>query len=253
LKKRLSGFVLVVVALIAVCTALFLGKARVVSLAHLDHPEHLTDERPGQNTAPLSDSSRQRTAASTPVRQIQPQIFAPPDVRDAARLERIAPRAPLTPPPVKEEAPVSNMIQARAVVALDGGHLVLGKQTIALAGIVPLELGAICRDANGANWPCGMAARTALRGYLRNRLVTCERDPALTETAKAVCSVGGRNIALWMVENGWARVEPTSPFFVAAQQAQDKGAGLNGLDPRMTIDDSLTKEMENNDTENHSP
>ncbi len=187
MKPHLSGFAVVVAALIVVCVALSFGKARFASLKQMENPDQLPDKHGTQITGPPAGFAPQKDAVSAPVRQIQPKIFAPPDMRDAASPERIAPRAPLTPPPVRVAEPAGTVIAARSVLVPDGGTLVLGKQTMALAGIVPLAPGEICHDANGSQWPCGMAARTALRGYLRNRLVRCVRDPVLTETMKAVC------------------------------------------------------------------
>jgi endonuclease YncB( thermonuclease family) len=253
LKIHLSGFVIVVAALILVFVALSFGKARLDMLDQRQDADRVAGKNGVQTTQVAPNIKPAGAETSTAVRHVQPQIFAPPETGNAASLERIAPRAPLTPVAAKASEPASNVIEARSVVAPDGGSLMLGKHRMILAGMIPLALDETCRDAHGSTWPCGMSARTALRGYLRNRLVRCIPDPALTETVKAVCSVGGQNIASWMIENGWARAEPTSPFSALATEAQDRGLGLNGLDPRIIIDDSLTKEMEDNDPENNSP
>jgi endonuclease YncB( thermonuclease family) len=104
------------------------------------------------------------------------------------------------------------------VTVRDGGTLQSGKVVIRLSGIAAREADATCKDANGKSWPCGAAAKAALTRLIHARAVTC----ALPESGEhnifdANCSVGGADLATWMVRQGWAT--PKAPNEAALAKA----------------------------------
>jgi len=63
---------------------------------------------------------------------------------------------------------------------------------IKLNGIVASKAEAQCQDKQGKNWPCGAAAKTALRRLIRARAVVCDL-PATAEQKSFTtrCAVSG--------------------------------------------------------------
>ena len=149
----------------------------------------------------------------------------------------------VTPPPRVHKPQPREMVLRRVVVP-DGGRLHADDTDIALARIEPLTLDATCTPDAEEPWPCGMAARTALRRLIRGRAVTCTRTqpapggtdgaerqaPGAAQTAtsaeaetraetearpqaearadertQADCTVAGQDISDWMIRYGWAR------------------------------------------------
>ncbi len=125
------------------------------------------------------------------------------------RVEGVAP-SPKTSRPRKREETLHR------VVAVDGGHLRAGKQVFTLSRISALALDETCASPEGAAWPCGMAARTALRRLIRGRAVTCRRtdkpdeeagetpEPGDVSQVTYLCEVGGQDLGEWMLRQGWA-------------------------------------------------
>jgi hypothetical protein len=66
------------------------------------------------------------------------------------------------------------------VTVPDSGTLEAGEVVIKLDGIVARPADAQCQDKKGKSWPCGAAAKAALRRLVRARAVVC----ALPETAE---------------------------------------------------------------------
>jgi endonuclease YncB( thermonuclease family) len=65
----------------------------------------------------------------------------------------------------------------------DSGTLEAGDVVIKLSGIVAHKADAQCQDKNGKNWPCGTAAKAALRRLIRARAVV---RPAWAKRAEVV-------------------------------------------------------------------
>jgi len=106
--------------------------------------------------------------------------------------------------PAKPTAALQAKRFYRAVVR-DGGSLETDGVTITLGGIDVKGLTGQCKDTKGQDWPCGRYARAALIRLIRGRAVLCQvpvsgEHKALT----ARCSVGGKDLSLWMVRQGWA-------------------------------------------------
>lgn len=113
-------------------------------------------------------------------------------------------------------------------VALDSATFQIGSGRIKLVGVEPLATSETCGDGEGA-WPCGMQARTALRSWLRSRSISCSVPDDFgqrEQTIAARCQRGQDDIALWLVENGWARALDTSRYALVEDRARAAGSGI---------------------------
>ncbi len=74
-----------------------------------------------------------------------------------------------------------------------------------LVDIIPLKVDQKCGDLN-QEFPCGRMARTALRALIRGRTVDCWIDPETTihSRNRGTCEIAGRDLAEWLVAQGWA-------------------------------------------------
>jgi len=80
---------------------------------------------------------------------------------------------------------------------------------IHLEGVAVREVTSTCLDAGGLAWPCGARARAALVRVIRTRAVTCRLPPGgEAPDFAARCTVGGIDLSLWMVRQGWAEPKP---------------------------------------------
>lgn len=170
-------------------------------------------------------------AAGNSVRPVTPELFASPLSEPGAPLERIEPRAPLTPEPVKaERVKVALLPRPESVGA---GLIAFGQRNLKLAEITPTDRMRVCPTANGSDWPCGMVARTQQRLFLRNRTLSCDMDSTEWEgTIEAHCSVADTDIASWLAENGWVEAPAGSPLAGLVEKARAERRGLFGDDPR---------------------
>ncbi|NJR13793.1 MAG: thermonuclease family protein [Phyllobacteriaceae bacterium] len=148
-------------------------------------------------------------------------------------LERIAPAKPPAPSPLAQasaeqaQQPPPSYRFFRPLV-LNAGVLVAEGRSITLAGVVPVPATQLCTGADGTSWPCGMVARTALRALVRGRAVTCQMDDQTKNNLTTQCSVAGRDIAEWLVEQGWAEAEPGSTLARLSDAAKAMGRGIHG-------------------------
>ncbi len=87
---------------------------------------------------------------------------------------------------------------------VDGDSLFVDGVEIRLKHIDAPEGRQICRR-NGRDWRCGREATTRLRTFIARRPVVCKGDEYDRHNRLlAFCSVNGREINRWMVEQGWA-------------------------------------------------
>ena len=173
----------------------------------------------------------------TPVtpRATDPDIVGPPQA-GVAPLERIEPRPPLSelslavppkpemPEDVAGEPLFHPVAEAAGVIEAKG-------RSLTVSGIEVVKPDETCTDAAGTNWPCGVQARTAFRGFLRGRAVTCA---APDKAGAAQCRVGNRDIGAWLVENGWARALPNGPYVDAGRKASEAAKGVYGAAPDLS-------------------
>lgn len=101
---------------------------------------------------------------------------------------------------------------------------------VKLAGIDPVAKDETCPLSTGGTWPCGLVARTAFRGWLRGRALTCE-VPAAKGPLTTSCTVGDDDPALWLAANGWARSDDAR-YREAVNKAKEEKKGIFGDPPK---------------------
>jgi endonuclease YncB( thermonuclease family) len=170
--------------------------------------------------------------AVTPApRAVAPSIIAIPPV-DPRTLERVEPRPPLSTiapaAPPKKPPPKPLLFRPIAEAA---GTIVAGGRTITISGVGVVEDGETCARPQGGQWPCGRAARTAFRAFLRGRAVTCDFPAGeVPDKLSTTCRVGPRDIGAWLVGNGWARADGQK-YEELARAAKEAGRGIYGRGP----------------------
>ena len=115
-------------------------------------------------------------------------------------------------------------------LAIDAGTLRVKERKIKFADIVAPEATTLCESkAGGQSWPCGMAALSAFRMFLRGRAVECfyaatNKDDPLV----APCRIGSMDIGLWLVRLGWAGAgkDASDEYQSAAKAARCSNLGL---------------------------
>jgi endonuclease YncB( thermonuclease family) len=115
------------------------------------------------------------------------------------------------------------------VIVPDSGTLEAGDVVIKLNGIVPSKADAQCLDEKGKSWPCGAAAKTALRQLIRARSVVCDLPgPGKQKSFTARCAVSGTDLSTWLVRQGWAKPNdlPEPALADAAEAAKSERVGL---------------------------
>jgi endonuclease YncB( thermonuclease family) len=160
-----------------------------------------------------------------------------PAKRSAQSLSRPAiptekPQAARLSVPLRGEADIQPKLTKKIyyrVIVSDSGTLEAGDVVIRLNGIVASKADAQCHDKQGKNWPCGAAAKTALRRLVRARAVVCDLpEPGEQKSFTARCAVSGADLSTWMVRQGWAKPnDPPEPALAdAAEAAKSERIGL---------------------------
>jgi len=160
-----------------------------------------------------------------------------PAKRSAQSLSRPAiptekPQAARLSVPLRGEADIQPKLTKKIyyrVIVSDSGTLEAGDVVIRLNGIVASKADAQCHDKQGKNWPCGAAAKTALRRLVRARTVVCDLpEPGEPKSFTARCAVSGTDLSTWMVRQGWAKPnDPPEPALAdAAEAAKSERIGL---------------------------
>lgn len=160
-----------------------------------------------------------------------------PAKRSAQSLSRPAiptekPQAARLSVPLRGEADIQPKLTKKIyyrVIVSDSGTLEAGDVVIRLNGIVASKADAQCHDKQGKNWPCGAAAKTALRRLVRARAVVCDLpEPGEQKSFTARCAVSGTDLSTWIVRQGWAKPnDPPEPALAdAAEAAKSERIGL---------------------------
>jgi endonuclease YncB( thermonuclease family) len=104
--------------------------------------------------------------------------------------------------------------------------------TIGLYGIVLPARDKLCGTPAGGRWACGVSAIGALRNMIQTRMIICSIDDDSEENKDKVvgsCRLGSTDIALRMLEQGWATPERTvreKYYLEAAEFGRNNGLGL---------------------------
>lgn len=154
----------------------------------------------------------------------------PPAVTEDAALERVAPRAPLSPPPESDPTPKPTLLHRP--VAPAAGRIEAGGRRIEVAGLRVTEPDRMCARSSGGTWPCGAVARTAFRNWLRGRAVECLVPEKPEEESLAVsCSLGDADVGLWLVDQGLSEAAEGGPYVESMKAAQAARRGIWGDGP----------------------
>lgn len=177
---------------------------------------------------PVAAATPPPRADAPPPRSVAPSIIAIPPV-DPQALERVEARPPLSEiaqaVPPKKPPPKPLLFQPVAEAA---GIIVAGGRTITIAGVKPVPDGEMCDRQGGGTWPCGRAARSAFRAFLRARAVTCDfPEGDVPDELSTTCRLGPRDIGAWLAENGWARADGDT-YATQAKAAEKAGRGVFG-------------------------
>jgi len=175
--------------------------------------------------SPAPQAAAPQPAASQPTAALQdpadkPHLLA----REKADAER---QAALTTETVPK--PVLKPKLFYRVVVRDAGTLEAEGAVITLEGISARSADAKCKDAKGRTWSCGARARTALMHLIRTRAVSCKVPSSGKQTSlTARCSVGGVDLSVWMLSQGWAQpaAQAEPKLAAAADEARKKKVGL---------------------------
>ncbi|WP_018182059.1 thermonuclease family protein [Kaistia granuli] len=194
---------------------------------------------------PLSDQPERpiRMAGEAPAATMPPVTSEHPEA-EPAEPDAPAPRnvtAPgMTPAPTGdgplEREPVSKHPPApptwkifSPVMVREAGLLDLGRRKVRLAGIVPPDPDRLCHPGSTGDpkvdIPCARLAMVALRSRIRAFGVECRvaaRDPG--DPIVAPCRIGKTDLALWLVEQGWAEAAANAPDAYAAAETEARCA-----------------------------
>jgi endonuclease YncB( thermonuclease family) len=111
----------------------------------------------------------------------------------------------------------------------DASTFVVKGVTLRIAGVAAVPANATCTMGDGREWPCGRNALFAFRRFLHGRAVECLLPyvPDATDVT-APCRIGRIDLALWLLEQGWAKPDAlaTPTYRAATLSAQCAGAGL---------------------------
>jgi endonuclease YncB( thermonuclease family) len=187
----------------------------------------------GRHAAAPSDKSENPSGAAEPhIRLIAPDSIAEPEI--TGPLQRIAPREPLTAAtkPLKREPfgpPVPQGTLLYQPVAAAAGEIEADGHDVRLAGIEVTPADRTCKDESGRKWPCGAMARTAFRAWMRGRAIACD-VPSHEGEITTHCTLDGEDMALWLVQNGWAK-SADGQYDEAEAAARKEKKGLFGPSP----------------------
>lgn len=164
-----------------------------------------SDEAPdGEETGTAAPAPLVTTETLPAVRQVIPgaAVHAP---GPGETLERL-PTPVVAPPPPR---PVNLGI----VVVEEATRLRTRRGMVTLAGTQGVAPEALCRLEDGRTPTCEVLARTAVRRYVGRRSVSCTltlREDT-RDDHRTSCLVAGSDLALWVVEQGWAFADASAP------------------------------------------
>jgi endonuclease YncB( thermonuclease family) len=158
---------------------------------------------------------------------VMPATKARPEKRVVEAVEGASPAAAKAPEQLAiPNGPVPDVVLDPPYVVLDATSFKNGLSEIQLLDIEGPARNAVCEDAEGLRWACGLRARVALHNLLRGRTISCR---SMNDTAAkrfgAYCAITGDDVGAALVRNGWAR--PRSGVYAAeVAEAKRNRAGL---------------------------
>ncbi|MEM7302524.1 MAG: thermonuclease family protein [Pseudomonadota bacterium] len=167
------------------------------------------------------------------VRPIEKERFAAPNLNE----ETIARLPDQKPDPVAlPKNKVKRDVRLPRPIVVSAGHFRAMGKDFRIAGVIAPDPDETC-GPDGNQFPCGRMARTALRSLLRGRTLACRIVPNDDEANKteeqtsgsgqlADCALGKRDIAEWLVKQGWAKPVAGTSYLKALEEAKEKKRGM---------------------------
>lgn len=186
-----------------------------------------------EHGAPPSDGGKARPPEAPGL--LPPKPAASSASNESAPLERVEPREPLSQlslalppkPPVQEDG---GTILYRPVATASARFEAMGR-VVDVAGTESIDPEERC-TFEGAEWPCGIRARTAFRYFIRGRAISCDMPPEAGTDIVVDCWIGTQDVGAWLVGNGWARAAPGGPYADVERQAREARRGIFGPPPK---------------------
>jgi endonuclease YncB( thermonuclease family) len=158
-----------------------------------------------------------------------PATKSRPEKRGQVAVEGASPAVSAAKAPerlVTPNGPVPDIILDPPYVVLDATSFKNGLSEIQLLHIEGPTRDAVCKDAEGLRWACGLRARAALHNLLRASTLRCRSmNDAIAKRFGAYCAITGDDVGAALVRNGWA--QPRSNAYAAeVAEARRNRAGL---------------------------
>lgn len=113
---------------------------------------------------------------------------------------------------------------------IDSGTIEIDGRKVRLLDIETPAPAQLCKDAAGADYPCGQSSALALSDFVRQRKATCDWSNLDREGRRlGRCTIAGQDAGLWLVQQGWALPDRNckcETYRAAADQAKVRGLGL---------------------------
>lgn len=220
----------------------------VLKAKHGAVPAHINAPRVPVASQPLTKSLliQDGQPAAVPVKNTKPARSVgggavPAPLENAMPLQRIGALAQPTPPlsPMVMKATKSDPVKRWRLVfnavATSAGGFDMNGQAFVLPEIDVLPAHEKCQTSVGARWPCGMVARTMLRGFINGKALTCKLpDVSVAITGVVECRLRNQDIAAWLVQNGWARAKFGGVLSNDQRSAEQARRGIFGAPPPNT-------------------
>lgn len=184
--------------------------------------------QPAPEAQPTAEAAQESQATSKSGR-VAATEGVPAYATDTQGLQREEPQAAPAPAAPADAGEPEKLLYRPAVSA--AGRIEAQGYRIEIAGIIPVEADEQC-SASGTDWPCGAAARTQFRNFIRNRAVSCKVPETAPDAAVTTsCSLGGEDLGSWLVAQGWARAADDGPYSQVAAKAEEDRRGIYGSRP----------------------
>ncbi|MBJ3776352.1 hypothetical protein [Acuticoccus mangrovi] len=255
-RVTLAATLLVAAVMLVAAAWLFTGQGEPGASPGTGPARVTATPRAASTAAPAPSAASPASAAASPADAPPPEEETDSDIRYVEENGIASPRPtgplvrdtrPIEPP--EPEAPRPPQPERYRLVVVESAGLIDARtHFIKLAHIEAPAADASCSHADGAKWPCGRRARTALRRLVRRRAIDCldlaavaaqqagKPLPAPTreETRAETCTVAGTDLAEWLVEQGWATPTADAPegWQAMHRTAVEEERGLYAADAR---------------------